>query len=118
MCSFNNYTCYRLNLSTPKLCRLVGKDFFLLFVFVLFFFSVLCLFRATPTAYRGSYARGSDPVWLWLWRKPAAATALFRSLSWEPPCATGAAIQRQKTQRNCKDKTDLELEDKPAMMKK
>ena len=57
-------------------------------------------------------------MWLWLWRKPAAATALFRSLSWEPPCATGAAIQRQKTQRNCKDKTDLELEDKPAMMKK
>ena len=38
---------------------------------------------------------GSDPVLLWLWCRPAAA-ALFGSLAWEPPHATGAALKRQK----------------------
>ena len=32
----------------------------------------------------------SDPVLLWVWRRPAA-TALIRPLAWEPPCAKGAA---------------------------
>uniref|UniRef100_A0A5G2RFV5 Receptor-type tyrosine-protein phosphatase H n=2 Tax=Sus scrofa TaxID=9823 RepID=A0A5G2RFV5_PIG len=31
---------------------------------------------------------GSDPVLLWLWRRPAAA-APIGPLAWEPPCATG-----------------------------
>ena len=32
---------------------------------------------------------------LWLWRRPAAI-ALIRPLAWEPPCATGAALEKGK----------------------
>ena len=32
---------------------------------------------------------------LWLWWRPAAA-ALVRPLAWEPPCATGAALEKTK----------------------
>ena len=38
---------------------------------------------------------GSDPSLLWLWRR-LAATAPIRPLAWEPPCAAGAALKRQK----------------------
>ena len=31
----------------------------------------------------------------WLGRRPAAVT-LIQPLAWEPPCATGAALKRQK----------------------
>ena len=41
---------------------------------------------------------GSDPVLLWLWRRPAA-TAPIRPLAWEPPYATGTALKRQKTKK-------------------
>ena len=37
----------------------------------------------------------SDPALLWLWYRPAA-TALIRSLAWEPPCATGASPRKGK----------------------
>ena len=37
-----------------------------------------------------------DPVWLWLWGRPAA-TAPIQPLAWEPPYAVGAALKRQKT---------------------
>ena len=30
----------------------------------------------------------TDPAWLWLWCRPAAA-ALIRPLAWEPPYAAG-----------------------------
>ena len=33
-----------------------------------------------------------DLVWLWLWRRPAAA-ALIRSLAWELPYVTPAALK-------------------------
>ena len=36
-----------------------------------------------------------DLALLWLWRSPAA-TALIRSLAWEPPCAVGAALEKAK----------------------
>ena len=36
-----------------------------------------------------------DLVLLWLWHGPVA-TALIGPLAWEPPCATGAALERQK----------------------
>ena len=36
------------------------------------------------------HRRGSDPVLLWLWCRPAAVT-LIKPLAWEPPYATGAA---------------------------
>ena len=34
---------------------------------------------------------------LWLWGRPAA-TALIRPQAWEPPCATGAALKKDKRQ--------------------
>ena len=40
---------------------------------------------------------GSDPVLLWLWRRPAA-TAPIRPLAWEPPYAVGAALEKAKRQ--------------------
>ena len=42
--------------------------------------------------------RGSDPVLLWLWRRPAA-TALIRLLAWEPPFAVGAGLEKAKRQK-------------------
>ena len=38
---------------------------------------------------------GSDPAWLWLWRRPVTI-APIRPLAWEPPSAMGAALERQK----------------------
>ena len=43
----------------------------------------------------------SDPVLLWLWRRPAA-TAPLRPLAWEPPCAMGAALEKTKRQKKKK----------------
>ena len=37
---------------------------------------------------------GLDSVLLWLWHRLAAA-ALIRTLAWEPPYATGAALKTQ-----------------------
>ena len=48
--------------------------------------------------------RGSDPVLLWLWRRPVA-TALIRPLAWEPPYATGAALEKAKRQTNKQTKS-------------
>ena len=39
--------------------------------------------------------RGSEPAWVWLWWRPAAA-ALIRPLAWELPYAAGAALRRPK----------------------
>ncbi len=36
-----------------------------------------------------------DPALLWLWYR-LAALALIRSLAWELPCASGAALKRKK----------------------
>ena len=48
--------------------------------------------------------RSSDPVLLWLWRRPAA-TALIRPLAWEPPHAAGAAQEMaKKTKKQNKKK--------------
>ena len=44
---------------------------------------------------------GSDPVLLWLWRKPAAA-ALIQSLAWELSYATCAAQKKKKKQKEIK----------------
>ena len=38
-----------------------------------------------------------DPVWLWLWRRPAAA-APIGPLAWEPPWAVGAGPKKTKRQ--------------------
>jgi len=39
--------------------------------------------------------RGSNPVWLWLWHRPAA-TILIQPLAWEPPYAAGLKRHTQK----------------------
>ena len=43
--------------------------------------------------------QGSDPTLPWLWCRPAAI-ALIRPLAWEPPYATGAALEKAKRQTN------------------
>ena len=43
----------------------------------------------------------SDPVLLWLWRRPVA-TGPIRPLAWEPPCAAGAALKKDKRQKKKK----------------
>ena len=47
--------------------------------------------------------RGLDLVLLWLWRRPVA-TASIRSLAWEPPYASGAALKRQNKTNKQKQK--------------
>ena len=42
-----------------------------------------------------AHRRGSDPAWLWLWCRLAAA-ALIRPPAWEPPYAAGVALKREK----------------------
>ena len=44
------------------------------------------------------HRRGSDPELLWLWRR-SAATAPIRPLAWEPPYATGVALEKAKRQK-------------------
>ena len=41
---------------------------------------------------------GSDPKLLWLWRR-LTATAPIQPLAWEPPYATGAALEMAKRQK-------------------
>ena len=41
---------------------------------------------------------GSDPVLLWLWRRPVA-TAAIKPLAWGPPYAARAAHKRQKDKK-------------------
>ena len=43
------------------------------------------------------HRRGSEPALLWLWRRPVAI-ALIQPLAWEPPYATGAALEKAKRQ--------------------
>ena len=50
---------------------------------------------------------GSDLMLLWLWCRPAAV-AQIGPLAWEPPCATGVALKKQK-QTNKKTKSYLPL---------
>ena len=41
----------------------------------------------------------SDPALLWLWHRPEAV-APIRSLAWELPYASGAAIKKEKNNNN------------------
>ena len=41
------------------------------------------------------YRCGSDPVWLWLWRRLAAAASI-QPRAWEPPYAAGASKKENK----------------------
>ena len=42
--------------------------------------------------------RGLDPELLWLWRRPVT-TAPIKPLAWEPPHASGAALEKAKRQK-------------------
>ena len=42
--------------------------------------------------------RGLDPVLLWLWHRQAAV-APIRPLVWEPPYASGAAIEKDQKKK-------------------
>ena len=44
---------------------------------------------------------GSDPMLLWLWRRPTA-TALIGPLAWEPPYAESTALEKTKTNKQTK----------------
>ena len=44
------------------------------------------------------HRHGSDPALLWLWRR-TAAIALIRPLTWEPPHAPDAALEKTKRQK-------------------
>ena len=41
----------------------------------------------------------TDPVWLWLWRRPVATTPI-RPLAWEPPYAESAALKNKQTKKH------------------
>ena len=55
-----------------------------------------------------SCRHGSDLAWMWVWRRPGAA-ALIRPLAWEPPYATGAALEKAKRQKVTKRKWNQSL---------
>ena len=52
---------------------------------------------------------GSDPAFLWLWRR-LVATALIGPLAWEPPYAAGAVQEIAKRQKNKKTKQNKKNE--------
>ena len=63
----------------------------------------------------GGRRHGSDPTLLWLWCRPAA-TAPMRLLAWEPPHATGVALEKEKkkkkTKKNSQESVTLALDKK------
>ena len=46
-----------------------------------------------------SCRRGSDLVFLWLWHRPGAA-AVIQPIAWKLAYAMGAALKRQKLNKN------------------
>ena len=51
---------------------------------------------------------GSDPLLLWLWCR-LVATAPIGPLAWEPPYATGAALEKAKRQKKKKKKKNIDV---------
>ena len=54
-------------------------------------------------SYGVGHRHGSDPTLLWLWCRPTAI-ALIGSLAWEPPYATGVALEKKKKKKERKKK--------------
>ena len=54
----------------------------------------LRIWRCVAVSCGVGHRHGSDPVWLWLWCRLAAA-APTGPLAWEPPYAVGSALKRQ-----------------------
>ena len=57
------------------------------------------------------HRRGSDPVLLWLWCRPAAAVPM-RPLAWEPPYASGVALKSQEKKNRFAKNADVRKERK------
>ena len=53
-------------------------------------------------SYGVGHRRGSDPLLLWLWQR-LAAVAPIGPLAWEPPCAAGVALKKQKKKERKKE---------------
>jgi len=53
---------------------------------------------AWPVSCDVGHRCGSDPTFLWLWQR-LQTTAPIGPLAWDPPCAMGAALKRQKDQK-------------------
>ena len=51
--------------------------------------------------------RSLDPSLLWLWHRPVA-TAPIRPLTWEPPYASGAALERKQKDKKKRKKKDIQ----------
>ena len=49
-------------------------------------------------SYGAGHRCDSDPMLLWLWCR-LEATALIRPIAWEPPHASGAALEKTKTNK-------------------
>ena len=58
---------------------------------------------ALPVSCGVGRRRGSNLALLWLWCRPAAATPVG-PLAWEPPYATGAALEKAKKPKKKKIK--------------
>ena len=56
---------------------------------------------------------GSDPMLLWLWRRPVA-TASIQHLAWEPPYAMGTALKRQETKKGLGLEVQIETDALPC----
>ena len=54
------------------------------------------------------HRRGSDPALLWLRCRPAA-TVPIRPLAWDPPYATGTALEKTKKNKKTKNKKEREI---------
>ena len=57
---------------------------------------------------------GSDPTLLWLWCRPVS-TGPIQPLAWEPPYASGAALENAKRQKKKKKKKRLGTEKRKNM---
>ena len=55
-----------------------------------------------------SRRRGSDPVLLWLWRRPVT-TAPIRPLALEPPYATELALEKAERQEKKMRKNTVDI---------
>ena len=53
------------------------------------------------------HRHGSDPTWLW---HRLVGVVLNRPLDWEPPCAMGVGLKRQKT-KDKKKKAPIRIEE-------
>ena len=90
--SFYSYSCCNYIFSLTE-----GKQSYNAKVFIVF--KSHPYFRSgIAVSYGVGHRLGSDPSLLWLWRR-LAATAPIQPLAWEPPYASGVALEEAKRQK-------------------